>query len=247
MSQETKLQNEERLNKNNFDEWEFLISNILKSKKILKYVQSDIIGNLKEKLEEEKRKSGQREKPSKIIKDLETKIEDAEFENALACTIISTNVSKEILEYIKRINSAYDIMQKLKTLYGKKKSSDVQYWMRKMYSLKAKNLSECKDVINQIKEIFNIMTRNNANLGVWKKTRILYLSFPKILRDQIHPDGTQTMDEFLNEITNKINFHIYLHSTIDFNKNIKSNEDLMDIDFIEHGKKNNHVSKPSSS
>jgi len=87
------------------------------------------------------------------------------------------------LEFIKGLDTAYKFVEKLKSLYGKKKSSDVQYWMRKMYSLKAKNLSDCKDVINQIKEIFDIMTKNNANLGDWEKIRVLYLSFPKILKD----------------------------------------------------------------
>ena len=67
-----------------------------------------------------------------------------------------------------------------------------------------------------------------------EKNRILYLSFPKSLRDQIHPDGTENVDEFLKEALNKINFQIYLHSTIDYNKNITSNEDFMDIDLINH-------------
>jgi len=65
-------------------------------------------------------------------------------------------------------------MQKLRSLYGNKKTADIQYWMKKMYSLRAKILSECKDVINQINEIFDIMNRNNANLGEWERIRILF-------------------------------------------------------------------------
>jgi len=44
------------------------------------------------------------------------------------------------------------------------------------------------------------MERNKANLGVWEKIRILYLSFPKSLKDQIHPDGTETVENFLTEV-----------------------------------------------
>jgi len=39
MSQEIKLQTEERLNKDNFEEWEFLIGNILKSKRLQNNIQ----------------------------------------------------------------------------------------------------------------------------------------------------------------------------------------------------------------
>ncbi len=65
-------------------------------------------------------------------------------------------------------------MEKLKSLYGEEKSSDIQYWMKKIYSLKAKNLSDCKDVINKIKEIFDIMEKNKVSLGNWEMTRIYF-------------------------------------------------------------------------
>jgi len=71
--------------------------------------------------------------------------------------IISLNVPKEVFEYIKRLETTFDIMQKLKNLNGKKKSSDLQYRTKEMYSIKAKNLSERRDVINQIEEIFDII------------------------------------------------------------------------------------------
>ncbi|OUM70683.1 hypothetical protein PIROE2DRAFT_1233 [Piromyces sp. E2] len=64
MSQENKVQLEEHLNKYNFEEWEFLINNILKSKKILKYIESDLINNLKNNL------TGLNELPNKTEEDL---------------------------------------------------------------------------------------------------------------------------------------------------------------------------------
>jgi len=150
---------------------------------------------------------------------------------------------KKILEYIKNLKSAFEIIQKLKSLHGNEKSDDIQNWMKKMYSLSTKNLMECKDVINQINEIFDIMERNKADLGVWEKIRILYLSFPRSLKDQIHPDGTETVENFLTEVKNKINFQIYLHSTVDYNKNIDIKEDLIELDFIDNqGQKRNLLS-----
>lgn len=75
------------------------------------------------------------------------------------------------------------------------------------------------------------------------KNKNLYLPFPKILKEQIHPDGTQTIDDFLTGATNKINFNIYLNSTIDYNKSINRNEDLMDLDSIKPKGKGSYSSK----
>jgi len=111
---------------------------------------------------------------------LDKDINEAETQDALASTIISKYVSQEVLNYIRYLTTAYDIMEKLKTLYGKKKTADLNYLLKKLYSLKAKkNLSDCKDIINQIKEIFEVMEKNNIKLGTWEKIRVLYLSYPK--------------------------------------------------------------------
>jgi len=182
MSQEIKLKTEEHLNKDNFEEWEFLTGNILKSKRLQKYVKKDKIGELKNKLEEKSKIQTKDEQTLKEINDLKAEIENAETKDASTCTIICTNVSKETLEFIKGLDTAYKIMEKLKSLYGKKKSSDVQYWMRKMYSLKAKNLSDCKDVINQIKEIFDIMTKKQRKSRRLGKNSSFILIFPKNLK-----------------------------------------------------------------
>jgi len=45
-------------------------------------------------------------------------------------------------------------MKKLTILYGKKKTSDIQYLMKKMYSVKAKTVQECREIITEILDIF---------------------------------------------------------------------------------------------
>ena len=160
MSNETKLKNEDILNKGNFENWKFLINNILKSLKILKYVNENVIDKLNDKLKEEKGKP-QTDETIKAINGLEKDIKEAEAQDALASTIISKNVNQEALSYIRYLTTAYDIMEKLKTLYGKKKTADLNYWLKKLYSFRAKDLSDCKDVINQINEIFNVMDKSH--------------------------------------------------------------------------------------
>ena len=119
MSNETKLRTEDILNKDNFENQEFLINNIRKSLKILKYVNENVIGKLNDKFKKEKGKP-KSDETVKAIKDLEKDIKEAETKDALASTIISKNVSQEVLSYIRYLTTAYDILEKLKVLYGKK-------------------------------------------------------------------------------------------------------------------------------
>ncbi|ORX52650.1 hypothetical protein BCR36DRAFT_286510, partial [Piromyces finnis] len=127
-------------------------------------------------------------------------------------------------------------------------SSDIQHWMKKLYSLKAKSLTDCKDVLHQINEIFSVMKSNNSNLGDWEKTRIIYYSLPQCMRTQIHPDGTKKIKDFLTEVNNKVNFQIYLQKNIKYNQSIINNDqdDLMDIDFVGRRSKNDYSNHNSS-
>ncbi|ORX41942.1 hypothetical protein BCR36DRAFT_466100 [Piromyces finnis] len=101
MFSENQLSQSDRLNKNNFDEWQFLIGNILKSKKIFTYAKEDVIGSVRAKVENSKKKNGG--VAEKIVL---MELEDAEAQDALAASIISTNVSRECLEHIKTLDTA---------------------------------------------------------------------------------------------------------------------------------------------
>jgi len=87
-------------------------------------------------------------------------------------------------------------MKKLTTLYGKKKSTDTEFWMKKMYSIKAKNLHECKGVINGLNEIFEKLESSNIKLTDLEKIRIMFLAFPKFLRDHIQTNGKEVLPNF---------------------------------------------------
>jgi len=231
MKDNVKLQPEERLNSKNFEEWEFLIKNILESEQVLEYIKSDVISEINTKLEEAK---GSETPNEATIKDLENQVADAKMKNALATTIISTNVSFGIVEKIKGLKSAYAVMKKLTVLYGKRKSSDIQFWMKKMNTMKAKTLYECKGVITELNEIFEKLAESNVKLSDLEKIRIFYLAFPKVLREQIHPTGEEKVEQFLEEVLKIINFQVYIRSTVNIGyKQISDDkEDLMEIDDI---------------
>ena len=127
MSQNTTLLPQDRLNKNNFEEWQYVIENILESEEILDYIKSDVLGALDEKLKTAKKAKNP---DANLIQTIEVKIKKARKLDAKAKTIISTNVSHEVLEKVKGLKTSFAIMEKIKNLYGRKKSSDVQYLLK---------------------------------------------------------------------------------------------------------------------
>jgi len=58
---------------------------------------------------------------------------------------------RELLRLLRDKILLLKLRKSYKTLYRKKKYSDIQYSMKKIYLIKAKNLSDYKDIINQIK------------------------------------------------------------------------------------------------
>jgi len=84
MPTKSNLRIEERLNEKNFENWEFILEKILKSKEIFEYVESDVIGELNEKHEKEKNTPGNQKNSTKTIQNLEVKIKQAQKEDAMA-------------------------------------------------------------------------------------------------------------------------------------------------------------------
>ncbi|ORX79844.1 hypothetical protein BCR32DRAFT_281036 [Anaeromyces robustus] len=169
MSIKIKLQVEERLTKDNFERWEFLINHIIKSKGILQYVNTDITSKFKKKLQKEKK-------------------------DAMACFIICTTVSKEILDYINKLQYG---MKKLKSIFGKKKFTEVNYWIKKLYSLKAKNLFEYKEIHPDGTEAVKAFLKedmNKINYQIYLHNCFLeYISTVKNVRDTLTKDFNGSM------------------------------------------------------
>ena len=232
MSQNITLLPEDRLNKKNFEEWNFVIGNILQSNKVSKYVESDVIGELEKKLTDLRTNEVQ---DSSAVGNLKSEITKAKDEDAKAKTIISTNVSYEVIEKIKGLKTAFAIMEKIKNIYGKKKSSDVQFLLKKMYSIHAKNLYECKEVIAELLEVFEKLETLKFNMDEIERIRIIYVALPKSIQNLVCPTEEITLVKFLEKTQYVINFQIYAFNTGNGIKNesSKNKEDYMDIDNID--------------
>ena len=67
--------------------------------------------------------------------------------------LISKSVVKKILREISRLTSRYLIIERLKGKYGNN-NADIEYWLKRLRSLKPKNKNKVIRKLGQAKEIF---------------------------------------------------------------------------------------------
>ncbi|OUM69786.1 hypothetical protein PIROE2DRAFT_2209 [Piromyces sp. E2] len=86
-----------------------------------------------------------------------TENEDQEVKYAMACTIIFTNVSDKVKIFIKDCKSAFQKMEKIKSLYQKDNSAFYGMWMNILYSIRVKDIHDTMNVANEIMELFRLL------------------------------------------------------------------------------------------
>jgi len=67
--------------------------------------------------------------------------------------LILKNIDEKIVKEISRLTNSYCIMEKLKGKYGNN-NADMEYWLKRLKSLKPKNKNEVTKMLDQAKEIF---------------------------------------------------------------------------------------------
>ncbi len=141
----------------------------------------DVVSNLEKQLKEA---SSVENPDTNAIKNLQAQIKKAKKNDIEARTIITTNLSLDVVEKIQGLSSAYVIMEKLKSLYVKRKSNDVQYLMRRLYTIKA----NCMENISEIFDVLEKLEKLKVTMNKLEKLRIIYLSLPlSICKDVIIP------------------------------------------------------------
>jgi len=77
---------------------------------------------------------------------------------------------------IRNTKTAYNIMARIKEQYEKSKSNDVDHYIRKLNSLKSKNIDDSLEVISEITDIFEIHDQKNYRLGTLEKAKYIYFA-----------------------------------------------------------------------
>ena len=157
---------EERLNKNNFEDWYPTVSSILESKELLDYTLKDIISTTTNEVA-----AG-----TKTQQDLDaTKVKDSK-----ARAFILTSITKEVKRKVRNAKTAYDIMTKIKEHYDKSKSKDVDHYIKKLNSLKSKSIDDSLEIMSEITDIFKILDEKNYKLGTLEKAKHIYFAVPTV-------------------------------------------------------------------
>ncbi|ORY57940.1 hypothetical protein LY90DRAFT_506340 [Neocallimastix californiae] len=212
------LNPEERLNKSNFEDWYPTVSSILKSKKLLDYISSDVLTTMANDV-----RNG-----TKTQQDLE----DAKVKDSVVRAFILTSITKEVKKKIRNSKTAYNIMAKIKEHYDKSKSNDVDHYIRKLNSLKSKNIDDSLEVISEIIDIFEILDEKNYRLGTLEKAKYINFAVPTEIRLRLPLKHDMDIDDFVSNVKEQINvLQYFLGKTT--GKETKSNkiDDFMDIDY----------------
>jgi len=145
---EFQLSSENRFNKTNYEEWFFQIGNFLTAKNVFDFVEQNVIHNLGTQI------ATVPAEEADAIEQITNQLRIVITNDALAKTIICNNVINEAIKHIKGLRTAFEIIEKLKIIYKGNEFVDIHFLIGKLYTLKAKGISNCKDVLNQINELF---------------------------------------------------------------------------------------------
>ena len=168
-------------------------------------------------------------------------MEEAEAKEATVNSIIISNVTEKVLMYIQK-NNPREKIKKLEFLYHQDEEEKYSLLLARIYNLKAKNVQNVMDVLNEIVEIFNVLDDTNLHINNLEKLIIMQEALPIDLAKEFKPRANIDPNAFYNEIKDTVTFYNYkLKRGINKPKNNPIvNEvrvDPMDLDNINNYKK----------
>ena len=238
----------QKLNGKNFDDWYLFIKNYLIAKKVFQFSEKDILSEKSAELNQTlvnlnaARNQLDPNNPNpelqNIISNLQEQannqqlaVEEATTKDAMVNSIILANVSSNVLKYIRRLDSAFCKMNKIKELYKRDDKEYLNFWYRKLYSLKAKDISDTMEIINEIMELFNLLQNTSMNPNDWEKLSIMHNALPEDIKKFVNFSANVTPVDFYNDIKNKVSIRNYNNQHYSYNSsNISNENDENDMD-----------------
>ena len=157
-------------------------------------------------------------------------------ENDIARSILLNNIEDSIFPLIPETDSAYELMENLKSIYEKDKETSLQEWMIKLKKLKAKNNEDLLTVINNMMSIFKQMENAEVSITEQKKVNYMLGCMSKELKIIFISGNTDTAEKLYNDIKlkYKLLYHVWNNNKNFENRNERNNDDNMDIDLIDN-------------
>jgi len=218
----------------NFPIWYSIMMDYLRAKKITKYITYNVNGMLKKLTSN-----------GNLIPEDSDFNENLEAEDAMACTIILTNVCDKIKTYIKDCKTAHERMKKIEKLYKNDNSAFYGMWMKKLYSIRAKDVQETMNVTNEIMELFRLLNDSPTKPTNIEKIIIMHDALPNDLKSKVIVSSKLTPEQFYEEIKDKFTVFTYKNDRVNNSnlekqktKSIHSSGDIPDLNNIENKKRN---------
>jgi len=138
----------------------------------------------------------------------------------MACTIILTNVCDKIKTYIKDCKTAHERMKKIEKLYKNDNSAFYGMWMKKLYSIRAKDVQETMNVTNEIMELFRLLNDSPTKPTNIEKIIIMHDALPNDLKSKVIVSSKLTPEQFYEEIKDKFTVFTYKNDRVN-NSNLE--------------------------
>jgi len=148
-------------------------------------------------------------------------------ENATVRLFILESISAEIHKEVTGISSAFEIYRKLKKKYGGN-ANDATYWIKKLNSIYAKQESDISSAIEEMKDIFKLMKKNNLIFSEDEKVKYLHNSLPESYQNRLLLNDNETFESLYNRINADLAKRSYVKGWKVENKY----DDPMEIDYI---------------
>ena len=255
----------QKLNGRNFDDWYLFIKNYLIGKKLFEYSEVDLLSEKITELNQavtnlhnaqaQMDPNNPNPELQELINNLQlevnncrTAMEEARTKDAMVNSIIISNVTNNVLKYIRRLDRASQKMDKLKRLFQRDESEYLSHWHRKLYTLKASNISKTMEVINDIMELFNLLENTTMNPNNWEKLTIMHNALPDNIKNVVNFSAAITPEEFYNDIKNKVSIRNYgqnnnnLQDSQSSSNSANNSDDEMDLDinYVSHKRQFKH-------
>jgi hypothetical protein len=211
-----------KLNGRNYNQWFLLLSSHLRSERLSDYITIDVVNNARSdlrdaaneaarlaQLPQDQRDDEALARQRNIVQGIRQAVEEAEAKEATVNSIIISNVTEKVLTYIQNINNPREKIEKLEFLYHRDEEEKYSLLLARIYNLKAKNVQNVMDVLNEIVEIFNVLDDTNLRINNLEKLIIMQEALPRDLAKEFKPRANIDPTAFYNEIKDTVTFYNY--------------------------------------
>ena len=210
---------DEKLTKYNYEEWYPVVHSVLEANDLLDYIKNDIVTTITNGINAGTHTNDDLKRIKK--------------EDSKARLVLLTSVTADIKRKIRNAKIAYKIMTRIKEFCDLQKVRDTSFYLYKLETMRAKDLDNALDIINEMIEIFDILEKRNHQIETLEGTRYIYASLPNDIKPRLPLKNYEKIEDYVKDgkEANEI-LKYYSGKSLKSETKQKKVEYLMDIDYI---------------